>query len=443
VSEYHHDDDRPARDDASLLHAVPGLARIATGTALRTAAWSIGAYARAGSRVLGAAASGESAADLLRETGDEIRAFAREVLRVENGARDPEQQHERHGEDAPSDDSLRERAAELLRLSADVRYEEHAHPAYERILEELAPDEGRILRLLMRDGPQPAVDVRSSRTLHVSSQLVAPGLSMIGAHAGARYIDRVPAYLNNLFRLGLIWFSREPLEDPVRYQVLEAQPDVLDALRSGGRGRTVRRSILLTPFGENFCVVCMPDEHAAPGASRGRARDVPAAGEVPVAGEAPAAGEPPTREEGQLGSSAVGPSDDDLFGPEHVRVYRETKGERGYIWRGAPILLLNTKGRSSGETRTMPLIHRTDGDRWVVVASKGGWSEHPHWYQNLEADPDVTIEVKGEEIPVHAQDAAGEERERLWSLMTEVWPAYDEYQARTDREIPVVILSRR
>ncbi len=134
-------------------------------------------------------------------------------------------------------------------------------------------------------------------------------------------------------------------------------------------------------------------------------------------------------------------SDDDLFGPEHVRVYRETKGERGYHWRGTTILLLNTTGRRSGEPRTMPLIHRTDGDRFVVVASKGGWKHNPLWYENLQANPDVTIEVKGETIPVRASVAEGEERARLWSLMTEVWPSYDTYQKRTEREIPVVVLS--
>lgn len=136
-------------------------------------------------------------------------------------------------------------------------------------------------------------------------------------------------------------------------------------------------------------------------------------------------------------------SDDDLFGEEHVRVYRETGGQRGYHWRGAEILLLNTVGRNSGEPRTMPLIHRVDGDRWVVVASKGGWPKHPGWYENLQANPDATIEVGAEQIPVRATTAEGEERRRLWSRMTEVWPAYDEYQARTNREIPVVVLSRR
>jgi deazaflavin-dependent oxidoreductase (nitroreductase family) len=136
-------------------------------------------------------------------------------------------------------------------------------------------------------------------------------------------------------------------------------------------------------------------------------------------------------------------ADDNLFGQEHVRVYRETDGERGYHWRGANILLLTSEGRKSGEPRTTPLIHRTDGERWIVVASKGGTPENPGWYENLEANPDASIQVKGEVIPVRASTAQGEERSRLWSLMTEVWPAYDEYQARTSREIPVVVFERR
>jgi deazaflavin-dependent oxidoreductase (nitroreductase family) len=136
-------------------------------------------------------------------------------------------------------------------------------------------------------------------------------------------------------------------------------------------------------------------------------------------------------------------SDDDLFGEEHVRVYRETAGERGYHWRGTTILLLTTKGRSSGQPRTTPLIHRTDGEQWVVVASKGGAPENPSWYENLLADPDATLEVKGEQIPVRASTAEGAERERLWALMSEVWPAYDDYQAKTDRQIPVVVFARR
>jgi deazaflavin-dependent oxidoreductase (nitroreductase family) len=135
--------------------------------------------------------------------------------------------------------------------------------------------------------------------------------------------------------------------------------------------------------------------------------------------------------------------DDDLFGAEHVRQYRETDGEHGYHWRGTTILLLTTEGRKTGESRTTPLIHRTDGERWVIVASRGGSPENPAWYENLLANPEATIQVKGDRIDVRASTAEGEERSRLWSLMAEVWPAYDEYQTKTERQIPVVVLSRR
>src|SRR5271155_3991000 len=116
-------------------------------------------------------------------------------------------------------------------------------------------------------------------------------------------------------------------------------------------------------------------------------------------------------------------SDDDLFGEEHVRVYRETSGEHGYHWRGTTILLLTTQGRTSGEPRTTPLIYRGDGDRWVVVASKGGAPANPDWYENLLAEGDATIQVLGETVPVRVDTASGEERARLWSSMVEAWPA--------------------
>src|ERR1700692_3896746 len=110
-------------------------------------------------------------------------------------------------------------------------------------------------------------------------------------------------------------------------------------------------------------------------------------------------------------------SEDQLFGEEHVRVYRETGGERGHHWQGATILLLSTEGRVSGSPRTPPLIYRSDGDRWIVVASRGGTPANPGWYENLKANPDVTIQVLAEEIPVRASTATGEERRRVWSLM--------------------------
>jgi deazaflavin-dependent oxidoreductase (nitroreductase family) len=145
----------------------------------------------------------------------------------------------------------------------------------------------------------------------------------------------------------------------------------------------------------------------------------------------------------RLDCASMAASDDDLFGAEHVRVYRETGGERGFHWRGTTILLLTTVGRRSGQQRTTPLIHRSDGDRWVIVASKGGAPEDPGWFENLQAEPNASIQVLGEEIPVRSSVAEGAERERLWALMREVWPAYDDYQANTERRIPVVVLERR
>jgi hypothetical protein len=144
--------------------------------------------------------------------------------------------------------------------------DDQAHPAYARILEDLAPDEARILLLMFKGGPQPSVDVRTGGPVGmVSSQLLAPGLNMIGSRAGLRYLDEVPAYLNNLNRLGMVWFSREQLKDPHEYQVVEAQPEVLEAMHSARFTKVIRRSIHLTPFGIDFCKTCLvdPEEVAA------------------------------------------------------------------------------------------------------------------------------------------------------------------------------------
>src|ERR1700729_3277826 len=116
---------------------------------------------------------------------------------------------------------------------------------------------------------------------------------------------------------------------------------------------------------------------------------------------------------------------DNLFGEEHVRRYRETGGEVGHIWReGSTVLLLTTKGRKTGEKRTVPLIYAADGDRYVIVASKGGAPEHPGWYLNIEKTPEVELQVKGEVFRARARTAKGEERERLWRKANEVWKYY-------------------
>lgn len=131
-----------------------------------------------------------------------------------------------------------------------------------------------------------------------------------------------------------------------------------------------------------------------------------------------------------------------LFGDEHVRRYLETDGEVGHDWNGAPILVLFTTGRKSGHQRSHALIYGQDGDRYVLVASQGGAPAHPNWYLNLVADPDVQLQVRGDRFTARAHTAEGDERERLWRLMNEVWPSYDTYQTRTERQIPVVVFER-
>ncbi len=127
---------------------------------------------------------------------------------------------------------------------------------------------------------------------------------------------------------------------------------------------------------------------------------------------------------------------------EHVRRYIETNGEEGHMWRGVPTLILTTLGRRSGKPRRLALIYGQDGDRYVIVASKGGAPEHPEWYLNLLAHPEVQVQVLADRFRAQARTATPEERAALWPRMAEIWPDYNNYQAKTDREIPLVILER-
>jgi deazaflavin-dependent oxidoreductase (nitroreductase family) len=132
-----------------------------------------------------------------------------------------------------------------------------------------------------------------------------------------------------------------------------------------------------------------------------------------------------------------------LFGQEHVKRYVETDGEEGHDWQdGVPVLILTTTGRRSGEERPTPLIYGRHGDDYLVVASKGGAPEPPAWYLNLSKEPDVQVQVKADRFGARARTATPDEKAELWSTMAEIWPAYDEYQTKTDREIPVVVLER-
>jgi deazaflavin-dependent oxidoreductase (nitroreductase family) len=132
----------------------------------------------------------------------------------------------------------------------------------------------------------------------------------------------------------------------------------------------------------------------------------------------------------------------ELFGQQHVEAYQATDGEVGHEWLpGVHTLLLTTTGRRTGESYTTPLIYTTDGDDYVVIASKGGAPQHPDWYLNLSAVPEVEVQIGDEVRRATARDATGERREQLWSQMAQVWPDYDRYAEQTDREIPVVVLT--
>jgi deazaflavin-dependent oxidoreductase (nitroreductase family) len=131
-----------------------------------------------------------------------------------------------------------------------------------------------------------------------------------------------------------------------------------------------------------------------------------------------------------------------LFGPEHVRAYRETDGELGHDWRDAQVLLLTTSGRNSGEQRTTPLIYGRSGDDYLVVASHGGSPTPPGWFLNLSEQPEVEVQVLGDRFKARARTATAEEKPAMWHEMVGHWPPYDDYQQRTEREIPVVVLER-
>jgi deazaflavin-dependent oxidoreductase (nitroreductase family) len=131
-----------------------------------------------------------------------------------------------------------------------------------------------------------------------------------------------------------------------------------------------------------------------------------------------------------------------LFGKEHIERYEATGGAEGYEWNGTTILLLHTVGRRSGREHTHPLIYRDYGDDYLIVASKGGAPEPPLWYLNLEADPEVEVQVLGDKFKARARTATTDEKPAMWEVMAKAWPAYNDYQKKTDRQIPVVVLER-
>jgi hypothetical protein len=265
-----------------MARSVPGLIRIAASAGLQTVA----SYAKVGVIVTRGAVGLRSPSAVVEDVAGEATELARKLLELTDeptgvdvvpaGTSQPPARRDPPKVTAtvvstpvPGAPWLRVERADhralkqmyeaLIDESNDVHHHEENHPAYVRVMQELTPDEARILRLLAMKGPQPALDVRTAGTFGFGSTLVKPGVTMIAAHAGCQEPDRVPSYLNNLNRLGLIWFSREMIGDVNSYALIEAQPDVMAAAEElGGKSkiRNTLRSIELTAFGKNFCALC-------------------------------------------------------------------------------------------------------------------------------------------------------------------------------------------
>ncbi|MEU4345395.1 Abi-alpha family protein [Nocardia sp. NPDC023852] len=261
---------RQISNEARLIRGVFRAAGLAAGTVVRGGQWAVGTTVDVTKEITQAALDGESSAEIAERTGNALRSIARSALGVTEGSvrevvsyvptsNGPgSQQALAVGSQlrSASTEELRRRGDALLARSADVYFTEDVHPAYDRILDQLAPDEARMLRFMALNGPQPSVDVRTNRPLGIGAELVQGDLTSVPEQAGVRYPDRARSYLINLNRLGLTLTS----DDPVvlsRYMVLEVQPVVEAALKKAGRApKIVRKSLRLTEFGEDFCRTC-------------------------------------------------------------------------------------------------------------------------------------------------------------------------------------------
>lgn len=246
-----------------IVRAAPNVARVAASSAWNLLSWSVGATVAGANYVTQRAIDGEAPTTIMQEAAGDLRDFAWRAL----GLR-PDVAHElaagrplpdRGAPRPQTPQDLQQRGTDLLRRSNDVHVVEDTHPAFARILTEITPDEARILRFLYLEGPQPSLDVRTWRPFGIGSTLIAAGLNMIAEHAGCRNVERINPYLTNLSRLGLVELSTEQVSNPQRYQVIEAQPKVTEAMKRAGRmPRTIHRSIELTEFGSEFVRTCLP-----------------------------------------------------------------------------------------------------------------------------------------------------------------------------------------
>lgn len=235
------------------------IARIAAAMTQRATGHSMESAVRTGTRMAYAAANSRSPAELLTST----RAIALDELQragVDIGAGQSdwlEAHQEELVEPRPvTREALRERGERLITKSAEVGRDESVHPAFGRILEQIATDEARILRLLATEGPQGAIDVYDRQYVPYRLKLIAEQLTMLGSDAGCRNRDRTPMYVQNLTRLGLVTVRSDPIDNLKRYEIIEAQSHVEAARNRAKRPRTVYKSVRLTDLGVEFCELC-------------------------------------------------------------------------------------------------------------------------------------------------------------------------------------------
>ncbi|MFE3543519.1 Abi-alpha family protein [Nocardia sp. NPDC059177] len=234
---------------ARTVRAATGVARVALTAASGMTMWTLDTALGVTVTVLRGSLAGTPPNEVLAEAETEVRDRLRHALGLPTST-------DYHRDGMPT---LREQGAELLRLSASTHADQsEVHPAYPGILAEITPDEARVLRFLHVDGPQPAIDVRTGRQRAFGGERLISGLTMLGEHAGLRFPNRVGQYLPNLRRLGLVEFTREPVGNPSRYQLIEAQEQVRDAMKRGFGTKVSYRSIILTEFGADFVQTCLP-----------------------------------------------------------------------------------------------------------------------------------------------------------------------------------------
>ncbi|MBF6330673.1 Abi-alpha family protein [Nocardia transvalensis] len=239
------------RRSGGPVRTATGVVRVALSAVTEATAWGVGTALGVTGTVVRGSMSGRPPREVLSEAGEQVRDSVRRALGI------PPPPDAATG--TPHTPSLRERGADLLRRSASVHGTDDNHPAFARILTELAPDEARILRYLYLDGAQPALDIRTGRPLRTAAEgRMEMGLNMIGEDATLRFPERASSYLTNLRRLGLVEWAREPLDNPTRYQLLESQPEVRRLLKRAFGTKIFYRSIALTGFGIDFTRTCLP-----------------------------------------------------------------------------------------------------------------------------------------------------------------------------------------